>query len=358
MTVPQRLDNVHGGARPVRANAWLHRYCILLACFTLFLIVAGGMVTSTGSGLAVPDWPTTYGQNMFTYPPSKWVGGIFYEHGHRLIASTVGVMTIILAVWLRRADERRWMRRLGWIALAAVIAQGILGGLTVRYLLPAPISVFHGCLAQSFLCLVVSIAVFTSPRWRVPARAVGSTASWPAPRLCAMMTGAVFLQLILGAVMRHTESGLAVPDFPLAYGKVIPNLSASAVEQYNYDRRWTYRLEQVTVDQISFHLAHRAGAVLVAVLLMMTTITLLRRHGDIAALKWSAILAMALLAAQIGLGAWTVWSGKNPRITTAHVAVGASLLATVWFTTLMSYRFVRTARREPVPSGALAGVAG
>lgn len=357
MNAPQTMDYATSGSRAGRVNRWLHRYCILLAACTLFLIVAGGMVTSTGSGLAVPDWPTTYGQNMFTYPPSKWVGGIFYEHGHRLIASTVGFMTIILAVWIQRADDRRWLKRLGWLALVAVIAQGILGGLTVRYLLPAPISVFHGCLAQSFFCLVVSLAVFTSPWWKGEVRPVEWSAGWPAKRLCMLLTGVVFLQLILGAVMRHTESGLAVPDFPLAYDKVVPDLSASAVEQYNHDRRWTWQYEQVTVDQIAFHLAHRAGAVLSTVVLLAVTTTLIRRHGNLKAIRRPAVFAIVLLLVQVGLGAWTVWSGKNPRITTAHVAVGASLLGTAWFMTLMSIRCVRSVSRESVPSGVLAGVA-
>jgi len=140
---------------------WLHRYLRLLVCATFLLVAAGGMVTSTNSGLSVPDWPTTYGHNMFTFPASKMVGGIFYEHGHRLIASTVGFLTIGLVIWQWRVEPRRWMRRLGIIALGAVIVQGILGGLTVKYFLPAPISISHAGLAQLFLCLVVSLTMFT-----------------------------------------------------------------------------------------------------------------------------------------------------------------------------------------------------
>src|SRR5262245_1879863 len=120
---------------------WLHRYTRLLVAATLLLLVAGGMVTSTGSGLAVPDWPTTYGQNMFSFPLGKMVGGIFYEHGHRLIASTVGLLTIGLVVWLWRVEPRRWVRRLGLAALAAVILQGVLGGITVLYFLPDGVSI-------------------------------------------------------------------------------------------------------------------------------------------------------------------------------------------------------------------------
>ena len=157
---------------PRHKGAWLNRpelapprFAVLVAAATLALIVAGGLVTSTESGLSVPDWPTTYGHNMFTFPLSKMVGGIRFEHTHRLIASAVGMLTIVLAVWLARREQRRWVRRLGYLALATVVAQGVLGGLTVIYLLPTPVSVAHGCLAQIFFCLTIAIAVVTSPRW-------------------------------------------------------------------------------------------------------------------------------------------------------------------------------------------------
>src|SRR3954464_9154976 len=143
----------------------LHRFAKFVAGCTVLLVLAGSLVTSTDSGLSVPDWPTTYGWNMFTFPPSKWVGGILYEHGHRLIASTVGFLTIILAVWLWTSEPRRWMKWLGAGALGAVIAQGVLGGLTVMFFLPAPISTAHAGLAEIFFCITVAIALFTSPRW-------------------------------------------------------------------------------------------------------------------------------------------------------------------------------------------------
>src|SRR6187551_3614262 len=143
----------------------LHRFAKFVAGCTVILVLAGSFVTSTGSGLSVPDWPTTYGWNMFTFPPSKWVGGIFYEHGHRLIASTVGFLTIVLAAWLWRSEPRRWMKWLGIAALAAVILQGVLGGLTVLFFLPAPISTAHAGLAEVFFCLTIAIALFTSPQW-------------------------------------------------------------------------------------------------------------------------------------------------------------------------------------------------
>src|SRR5262249_19350265 len=143
----------------------LHRFSIFVAACTVLLLLAGSLVTSTASGLSVPDWPTTYGWNMFTFPPSKWVGGIFYEHGHRLIASSVGVLTIVLAAWLWFAGPRRWMKRLGVAALGAVILQGVLGGLTVLFFLPTAISSAHAGLAEIFFCLTIAIALFTSRGW-------------------------------------------------------------------------------------------------------------------------------------------------------------------------------------------------
>ena len=141
---------------------WLHRYAKLVSAATVLLIVAGGLVTSTGSGLAVPDWPTSYGWNMFTFPMKHMVGGIFYEHGHRLIASGVGFLTIILAVWIWRAEPRRWMRNLGFVALGAVCLQGLLGGITVLWFLPTAVSTAHAGLAQIFFCLTIAISLFTS----------------------------------------------------------------------------------------------------------------------------------------------------------------------------------------------------
>ena len=146
-------------------NRWLHWFAVLTAVGTFVLIWVGGLVTSHGVGMAVPDWPTTYGYNMFFFPISKWVGGIFYEHSHRLVASGVGCLTVILAVWLWLKEERRWLRWVGIAALAAVIMQGVLGGLRVTQMKDV-IGVFHATLAQLFFALVSAIALFTSSWWR------------------------------------------------------------------------------------------------------------------------------------------------------------------------------------------------
>jgi cytochrome c oxidase assembly protein subunit 15 len=277
----------------------LHRFAAATAAATLLLIAAGGLVTSTESGLSVPDWPTTYGQNPFTFPISKWVGGIRFEHSHRLIASAVGLLTVVLAVWLQRREDRPWVRRLGWAALSVVVAQGVLGGLTVLFLLPAPISVAHACLAQTFFCIVVTLAIVTSPRFREAGAAAPSALS----RAAAWTTGLVFLQLLVGAVMRHTKAGLAIPDFPLALGRVVPPLTSFAV---------------------AIHFAHRLGALIVAAAAAVS-VACAARSGRPALARMGGLLALAV-GAQIALGAMTVLSKKDVTVTTVHVATGALVL--------------------------------
>ncbi len=276
-------------------NLALHRFAVLTTAATVVLIVAGGLVTSTESGLSVPDWPLSYGRLM---PPM--VGGVFYEHGHRMAATTVGLLTVVLTIWLARREPRRWVRRLGLLAVAAIVAQGVLGGLTVLFLLPTPVSVAHACLAQAFFCLVVAIAVVTSPSWE-PATGGGEKVT----RLAAATTAAVFLQLLLGAVMRHTKAGLSIPDFPLSLGRIVPPLDSFPVA-------------------IAF--AHRVWAVVVAGLVFATVVAAFRsgRNG----LRRAALLPGFLVLAQIALGALTVLSRKNVAITTAHVATGALLMGT------------------------------
>lgn len=281
------------GGRGGRSLA-LHRFAVLTAIATLGLIFAGGLVTSTESGLSVPDWPLSYGRLM---PPM--VGGVRYEHGHRMVATAVGILTVILAIWLARREPRRWVRRLGYLAVAAVVAQGVLGGLTVLFLLPTGISVAHACLAQTFFCLVTVIAVVTSPRWEA------GTVSEPVTRLSALAASAAFLQLLIGAVMRHTRAGLAIPDFPLSLGRVVPRLDSFPVA-------------------IAF--AHRAWALVVAALVAATLGAAFRsgRRG----LRRTAVALGVVVIVQIALGATTVLSRKSVAVTTAHVATGALLLGT------------------------------
>lgn len=319
-------------------HKYLHRFAFFTAVCTFFLIIAGGLVTSTGSGLAVPDWPLSYGQLM---PPM--IGGIFYEHGHRMVATFVGVLAIILAAWLWKKEERRWLRVLGLVALSAVILQGVLGGLTVLYMLPTAISVSHAALAQTFFVVVTSIALFTSRWWKSEQPLLTETDRTPSTlTLCILTTGSVFLQLILGALMRHTDSGLAVPDFPLAYGQLFPALSSESIEAYNkqliYEDIRLAADGPITSGQIIIHMVHRLWATVVAVLIVWTSLRL--RKVSLSAKRFSkfSYLLTALLMLQIVLGALTVLSGKAVAITTAHVATGALLLGSCVLTSLHLWR--------------------
>ena len=261
----------------------LRHFTKFVAASTLFLIFAGAMVTSNGAGLSVPDWPTTYGTNMFTFPVSKWVGNIFYEHSHRLFAATVGFLTVVQAIWLQLREPKKRVRILGWCSVGAVIAQGLLGGLTVILLLPKAISIAHAGLAEIFFCLNVSIAFLTSYE----------TSSRPSFALPATVYG----QILIGATMRHFGAGLAIPDFPLSFGRVIPNFTSLA---------------------IGVNFAHRIGALVVAIAIL----TAARRAS-----RSLAFFMIAIVALQIALGAMTVWSGRHPIITSLHVMTGAATLA-------------------------------
>ena len=311
-------------------------FAAIVAASTALLILAGGLVTSTGSGLSVPDWPNTYGWFMWAFPVNKMVGGIFYEHLHRLVASTVGFLIVILAVWLARAEPRRWVRRLGYLALAAVIAQGILGGITVLWYLPDAVSIAHASLAQIVFCLTTTIALVTSKGWthgyiadpKGPRRATaGPRRSTESPRLAAddrplqrlaiVTTSVIYIQIVIGATMRHTGAGLAIPDFPLSFGHLIPPM-------------WD--------SKIAIHFAHRVGAATVAILILATTGHVFFHHGRRAGLRRPAMLLLVLLALQITLGALTVLSQKQFIINSLHVVNGALVLVTSLVLTLRAHR--------------------
>lgn len=314
---------MHAPTSPSRQ--WLQRFTWLAATATLFLICSGGMVTSKGVGLAVPDWPTTFGYNMFLFPVSQWVGGIFFEHTHRLIASVVGLLTIVLAVWLWKSEPRHWLRRLGFVALGMVVLQGVLGGLRVT-MLKDEIGVFHACLAQAFFGLLVFIAVASSRWWaqhKSPVLADSAALRW-----CAILaTALIYGQLALGATMRHQHRDLAILDFPTAYGQVIPDVSEQKLAEVNQWRD-AQALSEVTPAQIWLQLAHRFGALLVTVAIAAYWLLLRRqRAAAVPLLQRLSTLWACLLLAQVTLGAWTIWSNKAADIATAHVAVGATMLA-------------------------------
>jgi cytochrome c oxidase assembly protein subunit 15 len=296
----------------------LHLYTIVVAASTAVLIFAGGLVTSTGSGLSVPDWPNTYGWFMFTFPLEKMVGGIRYEHSHRLIASTVGFLILVLALWLRAAEPRAWVRRLGYVALAAVITQGILGGITVLWFLPDPISIAHASLAQIVFCLTVTLAVVTSKGWqRAYASPVPAEGDRVLQQVALMATVLVYLQIVVGATMRHTDAGLAIPDFPLAFGQLIPP-------------HWDAK--------IAVHFAHRVGALVVTLAILATTGHVFSRHRSRPELWRPSALLLVLVATQITLGAFTILTQKHHIVNSLHVVTGASVLATSLVLTLRCHR--------------------
>jgi cytochrome c oxidase assembly protein subunit 15 len=328
-------SSLEGSAVIDRRSNWLHRFAWFTSVATLLLICSGGMVTSKGVGLAVPDWPTTFGYNMFLFPVSKWVGGIFFEHTHRLIASTVGFLTIILAVWIWRADHRRWMRRLGFAALGAVVLQGVLGGLRVT-MLKDEIGIFHALLAQAFFGILIVITLATSRLWdrlrefgatpstirRTPQRGVPTQSL---ARVVIATTIFIYLQLGLGATMRHQHRDLSILDFPLAYGAIIPDTSVARLAEINAWRD-ARAFSDVTAFQIWLQLSHRFMAVLIGAGVIASLIVA-RRTGPAPLLSRFTDSWFLLLACQITLGAWVIWSNKAADVATTHVAVGATMFA-------------------------------
>ena len=296
----------------------LHRFAVLVACATFFLIIAGANVTSHDAGLATSDWPLSYGQ---FFP--KMVGNLFWEHGHRLMATGVGLLTIALAICLQSRERRTWVKRLGWIALGGVIAQGLLGGLTVKMNLPLAVSAAHATLAQLFFLTTVSLAVFTSRSWITPASTVSEYGDGVSIRaLCVVALLVVLVQLVLGATLRHS----ATWDQPLPTGLL---------------------------------LAHIGGAVIVTLVLGVTILILLMRYRDEKYLARPAFIAIAVLVVQLllGLAAYITRTTSpydpqplNPMIavTVAHVACGALVFAATIVLTLRVFKVVRADRQEYV----------
>ena len=287
---------------PEACRPALHRYAVVVAVATAALLFVGGLVTSTGSALAVPDWPLSFGK---LFP--RMTGGVLFEHGHRMVAATVGLLTVLLAVWLWRAEPRRWVRRLGAAAVVAVILQGVLGGLTVLLRLPVAVAVSHAGLAEIFFALTVTIVTVTSPRWLEASEPVPDAGRPSLRVLSAVTVIVVYLQILAGALVRHTGAGLAVPDFPLAFGRLWPPAASGLV---------------------AYQMVHRVGAVIVAAFVIWTVAATLHRHGGVRALRRPALALALLLAWQIYLGAAIIWTRRAVVPTTTHVLSGALVLAT------------------------------
>jgi len=290
-------------SRPSDSSAALHAFAIVAAGATLVLVFAGGLVTSTGSAMAVPSWPLDAGRLL----PQHWNPGVVFEWGHRAIAGTVSILTLTLAVWTWIAERRAWVRYTALAALGLVIVQAVLGGITVLLDLPLAVAVAHAMTGQAFFCLMVAIALLTNPRWEamVPVGSFSNRRSLAA--LAVATTAIVYAQIIVGAVMRHMHAGLAIPDFPLNFGHVVPPMFSLP---------------------IAINFAHRCGAVVVAAMVVWTVARALRDYDDEPALRRPALGMLVLLVIQVSLGAATVLSRRAVIPTTSHVAVGAALLAT------------------------------
>jgi cytochrome c oxidase assembly protein subunit 15 len=297
---PVFLNGRDGETQQSLPSPSLHRFALLTAASTLCLIIAGALVVGNQAGLAVPDWPLSFGTWM---PPME--GGVFYEHGHRMVATSVGVLTVVLALWIWRRESRRWVRRLAWLALGAVILQGVLGGITVLYRLPAPVSIGHACLAQLFFCLTLSLALFTSRSWDL---AAGTFEDAHAPSfryLCAATSGAIFLQLVFGAALRH---GVLDFQWHAVWAFVVACLVGWVAV-----RAMTHLPEQKPLQRLALSL----GILIIVQIALGVASLLLRQTQEAAAAVPTQML---------------VW------ITTLHVAAGALALGISWVLALLAFR--------------------
>ncbi|HEX4264346.1 MAG TPA: COX15/CtaA family protein [Verrucomicrobiae bacterium] len=330
-------------------NRWLHRFAVLTALATLALIGIGGLVTSHEAGMSVPDWPTSYGYNMFFFPLSKWWhgGNIFYEHSHRLFASGVGFLTVILMVWLWISEPRKWLRWVGVAAFLAVVLQGVLGGLRV-ILFKDQIGIFHATLAQLFFVLTCAIALFTSKWWARMAsaqEAAGNMELAPSNfrKFFLGTTILILLQLILGATMRHQHAGLSIRDFPLAYGKLWPATDAASVAHYNEQRVEITNFNPITAFQIELQMVHRIIAMLILCAVAFCAWQAWRKFSIRNPMAKLAVFWLGLILSQVVLGAATILSDKAADIATGHVLVGALSLATGAVLSIIAFQFPQRA---------------
>ncbi len=294
-----------------RFHQGLHRFALVTAGCTFLLLLAGALVTSTGSSLSVPDWPLSFGT---LFP--QMTGGVLFEHGHRMVAGTVACLTLALAFFTWKAETRKWVKVLAGLALLAVILQAVLGGVTVLYHLPTAVSVCHAGLAQIFFCLTVTLALVTSRGWILGPPPAGD---FPASiRSWAVGTTAVtYVQILLGALTRHSGAGLAIPDFPLSFGHVLPP-------------EWN--------PLILVHFCHRVGAFSVLGLVLALVYRVAGGQPEKTSVVYPALCAGFLVLLQMGLGMMILFTRKAIVPTSLHVITGAALLASLLVLTLQSFR--------------------
>ena len=400
-----------------RPASWLHIVALLTAVATFILIFIGGLVTSKHAGLSVPDWPNSYGYNMFLFPPSKWVGGILFEHTHRLMGTVVGFLATMLtllawapgksvsgrrwiisiligltvfnaigtgamAIWparfnltppaseplhilsqglvteagmglcgliallCRTGEPRRWVRWIATSCLIAICLQGLLGGMRVD-LINLTLAMIHGCFAQASFCLIIFAGIITGRWW-------SNTPRLPAARgrlltkVSMLAVAVVYGQLIIGAVMRHRDAGLAIPDLPLAYGKLIPPVNQTALGAANHLRFTRWKMDPVTLTQIWLQFSHRLGAIGVSITLVWLITMVFVRHRGRKDLTRPALLLGFLLLAQLTLGVLTVYLRKPADVASTHVAVGALVLATSFTIAVRAIRLYSLPTAPPI----------
>ena len=297
----------------------------------VFLLVAlGAFTTSIGAGMAFADWPTSNG----SFNPHGWLTNLamFAEHSHRLSAGVMSTVTIILALWLWRSEQRGWLRKLAYFAVALVLVQAVVGGLRVLYdskqvglvdtSLGRLFAMLHACLAQLFACTLIGIATACSRTWIESSETPLAARTRALGRLCVAL---IFVQLAIAAVMRHSFAGLAIPTFPASNfdGGLIPHA-------------WNFR--------IGIHFAHRIMALVLCIALPWFAFTLLNERGAAFRFRLGAVVLLVLLALQISLGAQIIWTYRAAAVTTGHVLVGALTLATTFWLTWFAHRDVIEAK--------------
>lgn len=313
------------------------------ACFLvgaiLFLITLGGQVTTKVAGMAVPDWPATFGYNMVTFPWAKMTACalVFLEHSHRLVAAGVGLITLGLMVWIWGRTQDRWARGLSLAAAILVVVQGVVGGqrvIQVSWVL----GLTHACLAQIYLVVAGSLALVLSRFWSNPVRSDDLSAA--RMRMAWSLAALIFLQTVLGAFMRHEGPGfLSIPDFPKIYGQWFPLFWRPDVLQgINDYRAASLQWPATTPSLMAWQILHRSLGILAAAGILACAVWSV---GPSSTPRWwrRGVMAWAALAGtQVFLGILTIWSGRLPEIATLHVLVGASLTLTGWLLGLASWR--------------------
>jgi len=319
-------------------SVWLHRFAVFVAAATVVLISVGAVVTSTKSGDAIPDWPTSYGSLI----PSYLAGGVLFEWLHRMIAGVSALLVLILAVWLAVSDTSPYLKSMGVIAVVAVIAQGVLGGLRVLVVshqqvqttflaltnasnaevIRIAFAVAHATLAQIVLVLTFAIAFLTKPQRTSDYLPLSTSRLKFLSAVMLSLSVLLFVQLLLGAIMRHSEAGLIIPDFPTSFGRLIPPFGNLPFDPDN-PQRMSYN---EFAFKVAINFAHRLNGLVIGSVILWIFFSLRRQGLNFSPMRRLVAWKLGLVIAQIILGALTVWTRLSVPVTVAHVTVGATLL--------------------------------